>query len=100
MAKRVFIGSSSESLPVARAVQSELRSYKSFSPVIWNQEIIRAGRYTIPELIKELTRSDYATVSFVFFDLILLFSLSLCIYSPTTVQLFDLCTLPIWGVLG
>lgn len=66
MAKRVFIGSSSESLPVARAVQSELRSYKSFSPVIWNQGIIRAGRYTIPELIKELTRSDYAI--FIFSD--------------------------------
>lgn len=66
MSKRVFIGSSSESLPVARAIQAELRSYRSFSPVIWNQGIIRPGRYTIPELVKELTRSDFAV--FVFSD--------------------------------
>lgn len=67
MLKRVFIGSSSESLPIARAIQKELKqAYTSYFPVIWYQDVLQPTKYTIPELIGELSKSDYAI--FVFSD--------------------------------
>lgn len=65
MAIKFFIGSSSESLEVAQATQVELKRRNSnYFPVIWNQGVIKASKYVIPELIKELNSSQYAIFIF------------------------------------
>ncbi len=71
--KRIFIGSSTESLPIARVVQAELKSYKNpengerkYNPVLWNQDTIPPSSYTVPGLIEYLSKSDAAV--FIFSD--------------------------------
>lgn len=65
MSVNVFIGSSTESLPVAQSVQTELRKRNSkYFPIIWNQSVVKSSKYVIPELIKELNKSQYAIFIF------------------------------------
>ena len=65
MSINVFIGSSTESLVVAQAVQKELRNRNSkYFPIIWNQADINSSEYIIPELIKLLNNSQYAIFIF------------------------------------
>ncbi|MGN1001532.1 MAG: TIR domain-containing protein [Oscillospiraceae bacterium] len=61
MSCKIFIGCSKEALSVAQAVQAELKNRsKDCLPIIWNQNVIRSGEYTIPELIRQLKDCQYA----------------------------------------
>ncbi len=65
MAINIFIGSSSESLDIAQAVQTELRKRNfNYFPIIWNQGVVKASKYVIPELIAELNKSQYGIFIF------------------------------------
>ncbi|MBR4425675.1 MAG: nucleotide-binding protein [Oscillospiraceae bacterium] len=66
MRDKVFIGCSSESLPIARAIQAELDTYNQFDVIIWNQQAFSPSEYLIPELLKKLSNSNYAI--FIFSD--------------------------------
>lgn len=66
---KILIGSSSETLPIAQAVQNELRHRSnkgatSYFPVLWNQNVISKSKYTIPELLRQLKDSDCAIFIF------------------------------------
>lgn len=62
--KNIFIGCSTNSLPIARAIQDELSTYGLYRPVIWNQGVIEPGRFTIPALIAAVSKSDYSIFVF------------------------------------
>jgi predicted nucleotide-binding protein len=55
----VFIGSSSEALPVANAVHKSLSKFRVV-PRIWTDGVFRASRATIEDLITETNQSDFA----------------------------------------
>lgn len=60
---KLFIGSSVEALPIARAINDELQF--DFDIKLWNTGIFRIGYSSLEDLIKELNTTDFA--SFVFF---------------------------------
>ena len=64
MPKQVFIGSSTQSLPVARAIQDELNMSTQYQAILWNQNVIGPGRYTIPGLVERISRMDFAIFVF------------------------------------
>lgn len=65
MSINIFIGSSTESLNVAQAVQKELRNRNpKYFPIIWNQSVVNLSRFVIPELTKQLHKSQYAIFIF------------------------------------
>lgn len=65
MAITIFIGSSTESLRVAQAVQTELRNRDSkYFPILWNQSVIKSSQYIIPEITQQLHKSQYAIFIF------------------------------------
>src|SRR5258706_16394624 len=55
---RVFIGSSSEALTVARVLQSQLED--SCQVTIWNQGVFGVGIPILESLIKQTKRTDFA----------------------------------------
>jgi hypothetical protein len=59
---RVFIGSSSEDLAVANAIQARLDH--AAEPIVWDQNIFHLSQYSLESLIKELDRSDFAIFVF------------------------------------
>lgn len=58
----VFIGSSSESLAIAKALQILLNS--SCEVTIWNQGVFGLNEYTLESLIKSIEKSDFAILIF------------------------------------
>lgn len=58
MEPRVFIGCASESLPIAEYIQRQADSVATIH--IWNQEIFKAGDYTLERLLNEYTEYDFA----------------------------------------
>jgi CRP/FNR family cyclic AMP-dependent transcriptional regulator len=56
---RVFIISSVEALPIARAVQNAF-DHDPFTVVVWTDGIFRASQYSIESLEAELDQSDFA----------------------------------------
>jgi len=56
---RVFLISSVESLPIARAVHSAL-SYDPFDVIPWNEGVFRATQYTLKTLEDEVDKADFA----------------------------------------
>ena len=56
---RVFIISSSEALPIARAVENEFE-HDPFEVVIWSSGVFRATNYTLEDLEREVDQSDFA----------------------------------------
>jgi CRP/FNR family transcriptional regulator, cyclic AMP receptor protein len=56
---RVFIISSVEALPIARAVQNALE-HDPFTVVIWTDGVFRASQYPVESLERELDQSDFA----------------------------------------
>ena len=56
---RVFIISSVEALPIARAVQNALE-YDPFTVIIWTDGVFRASYYPVESLERELDQSDFA----------------------------------------
>jgi CRP/FNR family transcriptional regulator, cyclic AMP receptor protein len=56
---RVFIISSAEALPIARAVQNALQ-HDPFTTVIWTDGVFRVANYTLQSLEDEVDKSDFA----------------------------------------
>jgi len=56
---RVFIISSAEALPVARAVQNALQ-HDPFTVVIWTDGVFRIANYTLQSLEDQVDNSDFA----------------------------------------
>ena len=57
----LFIGCSSESLPVARAIQSEL-AYDPVAVRLWTDGVFRASSFAIESLESELDKADFAAL--------------------------------------
>jgi CRP/FNR family transcriptional regulator, cyclic AMP receptor protein len=55
----VFIISSAEALPVARAVQEAL-AHDPFKVTLWTDGVFRASQYSIESLVQKLDTSDFA----------------------------------------
>lgn len=62
MKPRIFIGSSSESLPVAYVLQQQLQGAAAVN--VWNQGVFGISQYTLDELLR--AASDYHFAIFVF----------------------------------
>lgn len=62
MKPRLFIGSSSEALPVARAVQTAMT--RDVTPVVWEIGVFGVGGTTLASLREEAQRSDFAVFVF------------------------------------
>lgn len=56
---RIFIVSSAEALPIARAVQNAF-AHDPFVTVIWTDGVFRVANYTLESLEKEIDNSDFA----------------------------------------
>lgn len=56
---RVFLISSVEALPIARAVHTAL-SYDAFDVIPWNEGVFRATSYTLKTLEDEVDKADFA----------------------------------------
>jgi CRP/FNR family cyclic AMP-dependent transcriptional regulator len=56
---RVFLISSVESLPIARAIHTAL-SYDPFDVIPWNEGVFRATQYTLKTLEEEVEKADFA----------------------------------------
>lgn len=59
---RVFIGSSSEALPVAEAVQLGIQH--EAEAVIWNQGVFKPGQWVLESLVQQCSESDFAVIVF------------------------------------
>ncbi|MBX3083935.1 MAG: nucleotide-binding protein [Anaerolineae bacterium] len=59
---RIFIGSSSESIPIAQAIQENLENFAEVS--VWNQGIFELSQYTLPTLLTALKDTDYCIFVF------------------------------------
>jgi len=55
----MFIGSSTESLRIAQAIQTNLQH--DVDSTIWTQGVFLLGQSTLPALLNEATRADFAT---------------------------------------
>lgn len=55
---RLFIGSSTENLDVARTIQETLQY--DLEGTVWTQDVFRPTRYTLPELIESMRTHDFA----------------------------------------
>jgi CRP/FNR family cyclic AMP-dependent transcriptional regulator len=56
---RVFVMSSAEALPIARALQTAFE-HDPFEVVVWTDGVFRASHYSIESLEMQLDRSDFA----------------------------------------
>jgi len=59
---RIFIGSSSESLVLARTMAGALKRY--FSPVVWDKDVFSPGTFTIEGLLEEVRKCHLALFVF------------------------------------
>jgi hypothetical protein len=62
MMPRVFIGSSSEGLGVASAIQADLDDDAEVT--VWNQDVFKPGEYTLESLFRELGEVDVGVFVF------------------------------------
>ena len=62
MKKRIFIGSSSESLDVAHTIQENLE--RDFECTIWTQDVFKPSEYTLESLEETLDIFDYGVFVF------------------------------------
>lgn len=63
----VFIGSSSEGLPLAQQIQRELSRRKQgqlvlCEPVLWNQGVFLPGGVALDDLVAQIARADFAVL--------------------------------------
>ncbi len=68
MKKRIFIGSSTEALTIAYAIQENLEKYAEVT--VWSQDIFRPSRYSIEELENALEVFEYGVFVFCPEDLV------------------------------
>ena len=57
----LFVGSSKESLPIARAIQSDL-DYDDFIVRLWTNEVFNASQFSITDLEKQIREADFAVL--------------------------------------
>ena len=57
----LFIGSSTESLPIARAIQSNF-SHDDFVVKLWTERVFGPSQFVITELEKQIQESDFAVL--------------------------------------
>ena len=62
MGPRVFIGSSTENLNIAYAIQQNIE--KDSEPTVWNQNIFDLSSYTLDSLIKQIEEFDFGIFVF------------------------------------
>lgn len=62
MRPKVFVGSSKEGLPYARAIQADLDA--KLEVTVWDQGVFDLSTYSIEALITEAKRSDFAILVF------------------------------------
>jgi hypothetical protein len=62
MKPRLFIGSSSEALPIARAIQKELSG--DLLVTIWDQDVFRPGTFTVEALLNQVRQTHFALFVF------------------------------------
>lgn len=63
--RKIFIGSSSEAVDVANAVQLALQNRgKDYFAIVWNQNTVKPSEYTIPSLVNEIKQCQYAVFIF------------------------------------
>jgi len=60
---RIFIGSSKESLELARAIQENF-SCDDYNTIIWNQGVFKLSEYRLDSLIDEVEKSDFGIFVF------------------------------------
>jgi len=60
MRQRIFIGSSSEKLHIARAIHADLSN--NHEPTIWNQGIFGLSQDVLSGLLEQLTQTDAAVL--------------------------------------
>lgn len=56
---RIFIGSSTESLTVAKAIKANFENDDNIEVRIWNEEMFNPGQYTLDELIRFTKSFDF-----------------------------------------
>ena len=54
----LFVGSSTESLPIARAIQSDL-DHDDFIVRLWTNEVFNASQFSITDLEKQIQEADF-----------------------------------------
>ena len=59
----VFIGSSSEGLPIAKCICSYLKKHPII-PVLWSEGVFELSKTTIEDLLRQSTESDFAIIVF------------------------------------
>ena len=68
MPHRIFLGSSSEALPIAEALVSMLDH--EFSPTLWTADVFVPGSFTIEGLLKQAENSEFAIFVFASDDVV------------------------------
>lgn len=67
---KIFIGSSSEGIPIAEAIQENLATYGDCDTVIWSQGVFGLGQGTMEALVEELPTFDFAILVLTADDLV------------------------------
>jgi predicted nucleotide-binding protein len=68
MQPHVFIGSSSEGLPIAYALQNNLENNAEIT--VWTQDVFRASEFILESLLKQLTLTDFGIFVFSLDDIL------------------------------
>ena len=68
MKPRVFIGSSTEGLPITYSLQNNLES--SAEITVWEQNVFKPSEYTLESLLKQLESTDFGIFVFSRDDLV------------------------------
>src|SRR4051812_27447913 len=62
MKPRIFIGSSSEGIQIAHAIQSNLDPDAEVT--VWSQDVFRPGESTLQSLLRQVDQSDFGVFVF------------------------------------
>ena len=63
MSSRIFIGSSTEGLAIAKAIKENLQS-NNIEITIWNENAFQPGKFHLENLLDNLSKNDFAIFIF------------------------------------